>query len=160
MSRGMVRLLVMLAAAALPSARADDRAEENDIFEAVFRQQVSELLDAEALARRVVLCLAVDPGGAPQSLGKDLRDRMKGVSPSIRGAAECDVGAGRVREIATGRPAILVTAGPIDPVATDEAWVTVTQRWSRVHSSKREYRVVREPARWISLGPIFKGSPV
>ncbi len=154
-----VRLLAILAAAVLPSAGAADRSQEDDIFEAVFRQQVSELLDAEALARGVVLCLAVDPGDAPQSLGRDLRDRLKAASPSIRGAAECEVGAGRAREIATGRSAILVTAGPIDPVKADEVWVTVTQRWSRVRSYRREYRVVREPARWISLGPIFKGSP-
>jgi len=159
MARGTLRFLVVLGAVALPAVRAADRAQEDDIFEAVFRQQVTELLDAEALGRGVVLCLAVDPGDAPQSLGRDLRDRLRVVSPSIRGAAECEVFAGRAREIASGRPAILVTAGPIDSVKADEVWVTVDQRWSRARSYRREYRVVREPARWISLGPIFKGSP-
>jgi hypothetical protein len=157
--RATILLIVLGAAAGLSPARADDRALEDDVFEAVFHQQITELLDPGTRARGVVLCLAVDPGGAPQSVGKELLARLKGEG-AVRRAAECEVAAGRAREIATGRPAILVTAGPIDPVAADEVWVTVVQRWSRVHSYKREYRVVREPARWISLGPIFKGAPV
>lgn len=158
MTRVTLRLLALAAAAVLPSARANDRTLEDDVFEAVFHQQITELLDPGTRARGVVLCLAVDPGGAPQSVGKELLARLKGEA-AVRRAAECEVTASRAREIATGRPAILVTAGPIDPVAADEVWVTVIQRWSRGHSYKREYRVVREPARWISLGPIFKGSP-
>ncbi len=158
MNRVTVPLMVLAAAAGLSSARAHDRALEDDVFEAVFHQQITELLDPATRARGVVLCLAVDPGGAPQSVGKDLVERLKDET-AVRRAAECEVASGRAREIATGRPAILVTAGPIEPVAADEVWVTVIQRWSRVHSCKREYRVVRDPARWISLGPIFRGSP-
>lgn len=158
MARGMMRLLVALAVTALPTVRADEPPQEKDILEAVFQQQVAELLDPIARAQGVVLCLEADPGGAPQSVGKDMLERLKGEA-SIRRAAACEVGSGRAWEIATGRPAILVTAGPIEPVKTDEVWVTVTQRWSRAHSYRREYRVVREPARWISLGPIFRGSP-
>lgn len=78
MSRATVGLIVFVAAATLPAARADDRSVENDILEAVFRQQVTELLDNGARARGVVLCLAVDPGDAPQSVGKDLLKTKSG----------------------------------------------------------------------------------
>lgn len=145
-------------AASISSLRAADRSREDDVLEAVFRQQVVELLDPEARARGVVLCLEVDHGGAPQSVGRELFARFKDEA-LVRRAAECEVGAGRAREIATGRTAVVVTAGPIDPVAPDEVWVTVVQRFSRGHSYKREYRVVRERTRWISLGPIFRGMP-
>ena len=113
-----------------------------------------------------------DPGQSGPSLPRGLLSRGR---PAERGeaapallhedklaapwAAECEVGPSRAREIATGRTAVVVTAGPIDPVAPDEVWVTVVQRWSRGHSYKREYRVVRDRTRWISLGPIFKGTP-
>jgi len=159
MKRASLFLFVLVAAGnAGPPLGAADRSDERDILEAVFRQQVAELLDDETRARGVVLCLAHDPGDAPQSVDKELLVRFKGEA-SVRRAAECEVRAGRVAEIATGRPGVLVTAGPIETVAADEAWVTVVQRWSRGHSYKKAYRVVREPARWISLGPIFKGSP-
>jgi hypothetical protein len=156
--RFLARALVVVTAASLSSLRADDRSAEDDVFEAVFRQQVVELLEPAARASGVLLCLEVDPGGAPQSAGKELLARFKDEA-SVRRAAECEVGPSRAREIATGRTAVVVTAGPIDPVAPDEVWVTVVQRWSRGHSCKREYRVVRESARWISLGPIFRGTP-
>jgi hypothetical protein len=67
---------------------------------------------------------------------------------------------GRAVEIATRRPAIVVTVGPIEWVKADEAWVTVTQTWSASKSLRRPYRVVREPdGAWTSLGPILKGAP-
>lgn len=158
MKRLLAHALVVVTAASLSSLRADDRSAEDDVFEAVFRQQVVELLDPTARASGVLLCLEVDPGGAPRSAGKELLARFKDEA-SVRRAAECEVGAGRAQEIASGRPAIVITAGPIEPVAPDEVWVTVVQRWSRGHSYKREYRVVRDRMRWISLGPIFKGPP-
>jgi len=150
--------LAVLAASAA-SARAGEPADENDVFEAVFRQQVAELLDPEARARGILLCLEVDPGGAaPQSVDREFLARFRG-DASVRRGAECEATAGGVREIASRRPAIVVTAGPIDPVAADEVWVTVVQRYRRAYSYKRVYRVVRERSRWISLGEIFRGLP-
>jgi hypothetical protein len=158
MRRLAASLLVVLAAAPPPGFGAPPSGED-DVFEAVFRQQVTELLDAEARASGVLLCLEVDPGGAaPQTVDREFLARFRD-EPSVRRSAECEVGTARAREIASGRRAIVVTAGPIEPVAPDEVWVTVVQRYRRGHSFKREYRVVRERTRWISLGEIFRGLP-
>jgi hypothetical protein len=150
--------LAVLTGSTTPASGGEPSA-ENDVFEAVFRQQVAELLDAEARRSGILLCLEVDPGGAaPQSVDREFLARFRDEA-SVRRGAECEVTARRAREIASGRPAIVVTAGPIDPVAADEVWVTVVQRYRRGHSFKREYRVVRERTRWISLGEIFRGLP-
>jgi hypothetical protein len=158
-TRFPIGLVVASVVAIAPPAGAADRSLEDDVFEAVFRQQLVELLDAEARAQGTVLCLEVDPGGAPQSASSELLARFKNET-SVRRAAECEVAASRAREIATGRTAIVVTAGPLDPVAADEMWVTVVQRYRRGHSFKRVYRVVLERTRWISLGQIIKGHPL
>lgn len=149
--------LLLAGAQASPGATAADL--EARLFAAVFRQQRTELLDADARARGVVLCLAIDPGGAPQSVSAE-RLKALDLGPLIRRGAECEVHANRAIEIATRRTAIMVTAGPIEWVKADEAWVTVTQTWSASRSLRRPYRVVREPdGAWTSLGPILKGAP-
>ena len=48
-------------------ATAADPAKEEAVLEAAFRQQIQEHLDATERARRTVVCLAIDPGGAAQS---------------------------------------------------------------------------------------------
>ena len=132
---------------------------EAKLFAAVFHQQKAELLDAEARAQGVVLCLAIDPGDAPQSLSPEAVKQL-GLGPAVRRGAECEVRQSRAVEIATKRTAVLVTAGPIEWIKADEAWVTVTQTWSASRSARRPYRVVREPdGEWTSLGPILKGAP-
>jgi hypothetical protein len=144
--------------ALVQGAAADARSLEAQLFEAVFRQQKAELLDAEARASRTVLCLAVDPGGAPQSLSKEALRALR-LGTEVRRGAECEVRRTRALELATGRRAVVVTAGPIEWVKPDEAWVTVTQTWSASRSSRRPYRVVLEPdGQWTSLGPILKGA--
>src|SRR5262245_61834734 len=60
-----------------------------DVLEAAFRQQVHEVLDPEARARGTVVCLRVDPGGAPQSVTREFLLRFRG-EPSVRRAAECE----------------------------------------------------------------------
>lgn len=132
---------------------------EARLFAAVFHQQKAELLDAEARAQRVVLCLAIDPGGAPQSVSAELLKEL-GLGPAVRRGAECEVRRSRAVEIATKRTAIVIAVGPIEWVKADEAWVTVTQTWSASRSLRRPYRVVREPdGSWTSLGPILMGGP-
>ena len=59
----------------------------------------------------------------------------------------------------TLRPAIIVTAGPIEWVADDEAWVAVSCFRSSSQSTHRRYRVVREREGWVSLGPILLDGP-
>jgi hypothetical protein len=147
--------LLIVGAQAAPGPTAADL--EARLFAAVFHQQKTELLDAEARGQGVVLCLAIDPGGAPQSVSAETLKEL-GLGASVRRGAECEVGRNRAVEIATKRTAIVVTAGPIEWVKADEAWVTVTQAWSGSRSLRRPYRVVREPdGVWASLGPILKG---
>ncbi len=58
----------------------------DDVLEAVFRHHVMELLDVEARERGTVRCLAVDPGGAPQSVSREFLVRCR-TEPSVRRAA-------------------------------------------------------------------------
>jgi hypothetical protein len=139
-------------------AGADDREKETAVFVAVFQQQVREHLDATEKARRTVVCVAIDPGGAPQSPGPELMARLAN-EPSVRRAAECDARPEGAVEATTRRPAIIVTAGPIEWVADDEAWVAVAYHRSASQSARRRYRVVREREGWVSLGPILLDGP-
>jgi len=59
----------------------------------------------------------------------------------------------------TLRPAIIVTAGPMEWIAADEAWVRVSYFRSAALSALRRYRVVREREGWVSLGPILLDGP-
>jgi hypothetical protein len=129
------------------------------VLVAVFRQQIQEHLDTTEKARRTVLCLAVDPGGAAQSPSREFMARLTG-EPSLRRAAECDPRPEGAVEATTRRPAIIVTAGPIEWVAEDEAWVVVTCFRSASSSWRRRYRVVREREGWVSLGPILLDGPM
>jgi len=153
-----VALLGALGCLAAGHADADEREKETAVFVAVFQQQVREHLDATEKARRTVVCLAIDPGGAPQSPSRDLMARMAS-EPSVRKAAECDARPEGAVEATTRHPAIIVTAGPIEWVADDEAWVAVSYYRSASQSARRRYRVVREREGWVSLGPILLDGP-
>ncbi len=135
-----------------------DDAREQAVLEAALRQQIGEHLDASERARGTVVCLGVDPGGAEQTPGRDFMVRFA-ADKAVRKLAECERRPGGAVEIATARPAVIVTAGPIDWVAEDEAWVTVTYYRTRLLSAERRYRVVREPRGWVSLGPILNDGP-
>jgi hypothetical protein len=135
-----------------------DLAKEEAVLEAVVRQQVREHLDATERARGTVVCIAVDPGGAAQSPSRELMARLKG-EPALRRAAECDPRPSGAVEATTLRPAIIVTAGPVEWVADDEAWVDVSYFRSARLSAHRRYRVVRERDGWVSLGPILLDGP-
>lgn len=161
--RPTTRLLpvIVFAALSVPAAGragADERESETAVLAAAFRQQIHEHLDATAKARGTVLCLAIDPGGAPQSPSPELMARLAD-EPSVRRAAECDPRPEGAVEATTRRPAIVVTAGPIAWRADDEAWVTVSFFRSARHGAKRRYRVVRERDGWVSLGPILLDGP-
>ncbi len=150
--------LVVLLSSPVP-VRAADVAAETAVFEAVFRQQIQEHLDHSARSAHTVICLAVDPGGAPQSPSRELMARLVD-ERAVRRAAECDRRPQGAVESMTLRPAILVTAGPIDWVAADEAWVAVSYFKTARHSALRRYRVVREKSGgWVSLGQIILDSP-
>lgn len=134
----------------------DPRAEE--IVEAAFRQQISFWLTEDARKVDTVICLAIEQAGVAHSVPKTYLQRFRGEA-GLRRSAECEARAGGAVERATGRPAILVAAGDVTWIAPDEAWVSVRHYRSRLSSGRQQYRVVREQARWICLGPIMKLSP-
>jgi hypothetical protein len=140
-----------------PSSAADV-ARETAVLHAVVRQQVEEHLDATARARGTVLCVAIDPGGAVQSPSREWMAPLA-KEPSLRRAAECDRRPRGAVEATTFRPAVIVTAGPIEWIAEDEAWVAVAYFRSAERSARRRYRVVREREGWVSLGPILIDGP-
>jgi hypothetical protein len=149
---GLVLLAVSPLAAVEPSP-------DDPVFAAALRQQVEEHLDASARKEGLVVCLGIDPGGAPQSPSREFMARLS-KEPAVRRLAACDPRPEGAVEAMTLRPAVIVTAGPIEWVAADEAWVTVTYFRSRHRSATRRYRVVRERTGWVSLGPILLDGPV
>ena len=136
----------------------DARRRDDAVFEAVFRQQIEFWLDPSARASRTVICLAIDPGGSARSVSREYVSRFR-AEPAVRRGAECETGPGGAVERATLLPAVLVTAGPVDWVGADEAWVTVSYFRSPLQSGVTTYRVVWEDGKWICLGPIFKQAP-
>jgi hypothetical protein len=161
MKRSILPVLLLALLAGRDLVRSDAAAapaSTDEILEAVFRQQIEDLLDTEARSRGIVLCLAVDPGGAPQSVSREFLARFRSEA-SVRRAAECEARPEGAVTLGHVHPAVIVTAGPIEWIAADEAWVTVSCFHSRANSRRGPYRVVREPTGWISLGPIIKQSP-
>ena len=162
MMRGVIPALLIAALPCASSVRLPahaDSAKESAVLVAVFQQQIREHLDATERARGTVICIAIDPGGAAQSPSLEFMARLAG-EPSVRRAAECDARPKGAVEAMTLRPAIIVTAGPMEWVAADEAWVTVSYFRSARLSALRRYRVVRERESWVSLGPILLDGPV
>ena len=143
-------------ASGVPSGAA--LAREEAVYAAVVRQQIKEHLDSSERARGTVLCVAIDPGDAPQSPSREWLARFAD-EPSVRRAAECDPRPKGAVESMTLRPAIIVTAGPMQWVAADEVWVTVRYFRSARVSALRKYRVVLEHEGWVSLGPILLDGP-
>jgi hypothetical protein len=128
------------------------------VLEAALRQQLKVWLDTTARANGTVVCLAIDAGDAPQSVDRQYLSRFQ-AEAAVRRAAECEARPRGAVERVTLKPAILITAGPVEWIAEDDAWVTVTHFKTRVESGVRTYRVVRERDGWISLGQIIKLSP-
>jgi hypothetical protein len=144
-----VALVVSLAAGATPALAQ----EEDAVLAAVLRQVAQVMVDEGGVA-----CLSIDPGGAPQSIGRDLVESFADL-PFVRRGAECEGRENGAVELATDRPAVLITAGPIEWVEDDEAWVTVRYFRTAVHSATRVYRAVREETGWVCLGQIVRMAP-
>jgi hypothetical protein len=155
-SVGALVATAALACTAAPAIERDPREEE--VLAATLRQQITEHLDATARSTGTVVCLGIDPGGAPQSPHRDFMARFAR-EKAARRLAECDARPEGAVEAMTLRPAVIVTAGPIEWRAADEAWVTVRFFRSSHDTAVRTYRVVREREGWVSLGPILVGGP-
>ena len=151
----LIAALPCVSSGGVPNA---DSAKESAVLVAVFQQQIQEHLDAAERARGTVICVAIDPGGAPQSPSREFMALLAS-EPSVRRAAGCDARPKGAVEAMTLRPAIIVTAGPMEWIAADEAWVTVSYFRSARLSALRRYRVVRERDTWVSLGPILLDGP-
>jgi hypothetical protein len=141
------------------SIGADDLARETAVFTAAVRQQLHEHLDDDARARGTVVCVGINPGGAPQSPSWEFMAGL-GSDKALRRLSECDPKPKGAIEAATSRPAVIVTVGPIDWRAEDEAWVTVTYFRTKSRSGIRRYRVVHGRSGWLSLGPVLLDGPV
>ncbi len=152
----LVLTMVFCASIRVESGLSDPKMEA--VLEAALRQQLKVWLDATARANGTVVCLAIDPGGAPQSVDREYLSRFL-AEPAVRRAAECEARTKGAVERQTLKPAVLITAGPVEWIAEDEAWVTLTYFKTRLESGIRTYRVVRERDGWVSLGQIIRQSP-
>jgi len=137
-----------------PPVQGADAARDRDVLEAVLKQQIHEHLDASERARGTVVCVGLGRGVADD----DLVARLT-TDKAVRRLAACERRAEGAVEIGTARAAFMVTAGPIEWVAPDEAWVTVAYYRTKVLSAERRYRVVHERSGWVSLGPILMDGP-
>lgn len=152
------KAFVALAVAALAAGTAtaqpvlDSRAEE--VIEAAFQQQVGFWLTEDARRASTVICLAIEQAGESHSVTSDYLKRFRG-RPELRRGAECEARKNGAVERATGQPAILLTVGGISWITPDEAWVNVRHYRSQLSSGAQPFRVVRELARWVCLGPIL-----
>lgn len=154
--RGPVTFLVPLVLLAATGAAPASAQEDDAVLVAVLRQVAEAMVEEE---QGGVVCLAVDPGGAPQSIEPELLESFSDL-PFVRRGAECEERPDGAVEIATDRPAVLIAAGPIEWVADDEAWVTVRYFRTAILSAQRQYRAVREKSGWVSLGQIIRGTPI
>jgi hypothetical protein len=144
-----VLLVLLLAGVAAPTF-----AQEEDRVLIAVLHQVAEAMVEEG----EVACLAIDSGGAPQSIDTELLESFADL-PFARRGAECEERESGAVELATDRPAVLITAGPIEWAEDDEAWVTVRYFRTAILSAERLYRAVREETGWVCLGQIVKMAP-
>jgi hypothetical protein len=147
--------LVLFVPLLADAAAFSDGVDEDDILEAVFRQQIPLHLDETARAQGLVVCLGVDPGDAPQSVSREFLARFRH-EPAVRRSAECEERPAGAVERTSGAPAVILTGGPVEWIARDEAWVRLVHFRDRGRSSVRTYRVVLEPAGWVCLGQIIR----
>jgi hypothetical protein len=148
-------IAVALAATACHSATAPAR-ETEAVVEAAFRQQLSYWLTGDARGAGTVVCFAVDQG----LLHLQQRHVARPSDAAARDGSECEARADGAIERSTDHPAVLITALEVEWIASDEAWVTIRHYRSEHSSGSQPYRVVREGAQWVSLGPIVKALPL
>ncbi|MCG6920993.1 MAG: hypothetical protein LJF15_07915 [Acidobacteria bacterium] len=153
----LLAMLLVLARVGPSSAQPSVEAEDA-VLVAVLSQVADEMIDDTLRAEGGVACLSIDPGGARQSVPPDLLARLD-PRPFLRRGAECERRPAGAVEIATDRPAVLITAGPIEWREGDDAWVTVSYFRTPLLSAQRVYRAVREESGWVCLGQVIQMSP-
>jgi hypothetical protein len=144
-------------AAAVASAAPTWTHEDDAVLVSVLRHLAEVMVDDSLRSAGGVACLAIDPGGAPQSVEREMLGSFVDM-PFVRRGAECEERPDGAVERATDRPAVLITAGPVEWVGPDEAWVTVRYYRTALQSAVRLYRVVRGESGWVTLGQIIHQS--
>jgi hypothetical protein len=156
-SLALLTILFVVAGSGSPPVQASDPTEDA-VLAAVLSQVADDMADDSFRAEGGVVCLSIDPGGAPQSVTPEFLAQLDH-RPFLRRGAECERRPDGAVEIATDLPAVLIAAGPIDWVKDDEAWVTVRYFRTSLLSAQRLYRAVREESGWVSLGQVIQMSP-
>jgi len=136
-----------------------DTRREDDVFIAALQADIRFALGDQPRYAAPTFCVAIDPGDAAQSPPKAFVARLKPSAPHVVRSAECEVRPDGVLEVPTGRAAVLITAGPVEWVRTDEAEVDVITTRRTAETIRRRYRVVYEAGRWVCLGQVMKISP-
>jgi hypothetical protein len=152
-------LAVAVLGGAVVGGRASSRprVDEPAVFAAALEAEIR--FQGRSEPTSLAICIAIDPGGARQSASRELVARIKVPNRRLVRAAECEVRDADVIESPTGAPALYIVAGPVEWVAEDEAWVTITDVRTLARSMTKQYRVVRELDRWQALGQVFRVSP-
>jgi hypothetical protein len=150
--------LLLLGWVAACAGSADTR-REDDVFIAAVKAEIALLLGDSPRSAAPTFCVAIDPGDASQSPGKEFVARLKGTAPRVVRSAECDVRHAGVFEMPTGRAAVLLTVGPVEWVKTDEAEVDVISTHRTARTMRRRYRIAYDAGRWVCLGQVMKVSP-
>ena len=131
--------------------------EEERVLLAVFEREVPRAREAFA-GEDLLVCLYVDAGEAPRDAGGKMVEALPH-GQDVRQGAHCEARGDGAVELSTQAPAVTLTAGPVEWIAEDEAWVRVRRFRDRGRIVNLMIRVVREHHRWTALGPILKQSP-
>jgi hypothetical protein len=150
-------VLVLAGLACCGAAHAQTNSEE-PLFRAVLGARLRLATQTHAASARPLLCVGMDPGGAVQSVRREFLDAFR-ERARLRRLAECEVRGAGVVERTSGRTALIVTLGPVEWRAADEAWVREVELARPRQPLTRTYRVVHEHDGWICLGPIMKDGP-
>ncbi len=128
------------------------------VREAVFRQQLGAWLGGQERGSAVVACLGTQDEGGFHGVGSsELSGLQNGTV--VRSLEACESRPDGAIESRSGRPAVLIMAGPVQWRSPDEAVVEVFHYRTRTASGRAKYRLVRRDTGWVSLGPILGATP-
>jgi hypothetical protein len=149
-----VALVLLAAASAAPGTACSSAAaaKQDAVLEAALAYEITQFLGQEALA----VCVQTSDGRQTHDPSPALLERLSRQA-SVHGASACRVDGSGVTVKASLQPAILLSAGPIDWVAENEAQVQGRYFRNGLSLAHPTYRVVREGRRWACLGPVMRG---
>ena len=137
-----VLLFILVLWAPLSSPALDPVDEEDAVFAAVLSQVADDMADDSFRAEGGVVCLSIDPGGAPQSVTPEFLAKLHH-RPFLRRGAECERRPDGAVEIATDRPAMLIAANTLFLRRLRKAIFTLFQNISASALSRLKRRAWR-----------------